>query len=185
MGMPSALIIAATLHAVLAEQGQPCVENATVGNCLGVGCFADHGSATCHSTNCICDPGSCSSDHWHCVPVTTSTITETTTVTTTTPEPTTTVAATEAPWWCDPEAAVGFCIFGCWGHENAHCVRGGCHCNKGFCSPDESNCVSDNSTLLKDLAVETRGAKSTWVGAEYALVAFAACFGITLLATKA
>lgn len=44
-----------------------CDRNASVGECLEVGCFADHGSAHCDETTCVCDEGSCSQDGWTCI----------------------------------------------------------------------------------------------------------------------
>merc|ERR1711920_1185117 len=111
-------------------QEPQCIENAKVGECLEVGCWEDHGTASCVNVDeCRCDPGSCSVDGWHCIP--TPTTTTTTTITTT-------ITSTKAlkTIGCNADAIVGHCfITGCFrGHGNVHCHGTECLCDKGSCS---------------------------------------------------
>merc|ERR1712050_763331 len=45
-----------------------CVENAVVGECLIMGCFMNHGQASCRGTKCYCNAGYCSIDGSFCQP---------------------------------------------------------------------------------------------------------------------
>merc|ERR1711915_322557 len=107
----------ATLPNVI--DAKACVENASVGECFEVGCFADHGTATCKGTSCICNPGSCSYDpgstFGKCIPIpTTTTNTTTTHKTTVTTTTRTTTAVLKAKTECKAGAIVGFCFgIGC------------------------------------------------------------------------